>query len=110
MSDIHMGKTLERMLRQHFSYITEVAIEVGVDRRTLYNWFNKEYLSPSIMSRFSKSMIFNPYSLGPIQDATIDLECEQTTSSSNDIWKHKYLILLERHNDLLRTQLLAKRS
>ncbi len=45
----HHGQTIERIIRIHQISISELARLLKVDRRSVYNWFEKPYLRSEII-------------------------------------------------------------
>jgi predicted transcriptional regulator len=107
--DIHHGETIEKVVRRNGHSITDVARLTKVNRRSVYNWFNQPKLKPEIIYKigcvinhdFSKElpMLFTPedFERGFKAHSTVEVKQEQ----ESDIWKDKYIDLMERYNALL---------
>jgi hypothetical protein len=102
----HYGQIIEKVIRRNGHSISEVALITGVNRRSVYNWFNQRHLKADIIIRIGKAIHYDFSTLIPELDLTtrdfITLapklrgEDEQVT-----VWKDKYISLLERYNELL---------
>jgi DNA-binding XRE family transcriptional regulator len=44
--EIHMGQLLEKVIRKKGLNISKLAKAIGVDRRSMYNWFAEPELKP----------------------------------------------------------------
>ncbi|MEJ7560056.1 MAG: hypothetical protein WKF66_17210 [Pedobacter sp.] len=109
MSEIHMGKLLEQAVRRKELNITELSRAVGVQRRTMYNWFTMPELSPSILQRISKVIV---YDFGQpqekpviIEPSIVDIATDLMTVNNEEYWKDKYIDLLERYSSMLNASL-----
>ncbi len=49
--DLNYGQIVERAVRRNSVGISEIAHRLGVSRRTLYNWFDLNELSPEVVSK-----------------------------------------------------------
>ncbi len=107
--NIHHGETIEKVVRRNGHSITDVAKLTKVNRRSVYNWFNQPRLKPEIIYKigcvinhdFSAELpqLFTPedFERGFKEHAPL----EQRTDVNNDIWKDKYIDLMERYTALL---------
>lgn len=107
--DIHHGETIEKIVRRNGHSITDVARLTKVNRRSVYNWFNQPKLKPEIIYKigcvinhdFSKElpMLFTPedFTKGIKEHSPVEVRLV----AENDIWKDKYIDLMERYNALL---------
>jgi AcrR family transcriptional regulator len=103
-----MGQTLELIIRKNELNLTELATEVGVDRRTFYYWFKKEVLKESTINRISR--VINSDNLhNSIKTNLLD-PCFSTpvevskNKAGDEYWKDKYVELLERYTTLLKLE------
>jgi AcrR family transcriptional regulator len=108
----HQGQIVEYVVRKNGFSLSELAKALNINRRSLYNWFQAKQLKKSIIHRigcvlrhdFSKEFpelfisedfnsIYEPkkYRPDPVSLPTNDEE----------IWKHKYIALLEQYSKLL---------
>jgi AcrR family transcriptional regulator len=111
----HQGEVIEKLIRRDGHSLTDVAAKLGVNRRSLYNWFTQKDLKqetiykighviqhdfsiefPDIFS--SKDFIFNPASTA--RERFFYKESEVNHTDTPD-WREKYIDLLEKFNDLL---------
>jgi hypothetical protein len=107
----HNGKTVEYIVRKNGHNIAQLAKGLGVNRKSMYNWFTYSDLKPSAIYRIGcvinhdfshefpelfKSEDFNktlkPNYVIPSVDAGIKLEIQ---------WKDRYIQLLEAYNNLM---------
>ncbi len=103
----HHGEIVERVIRNNGFSITALAKGLNVNRRSLYNWFQSESLkSDSILSigliighnfsaEFPELFTTDDFTGDP---TSVDTESE---SRDNEMYKGKYLKLLEDYNELL---------
>ena len=103
---VHMGETLELIIRKNELNLSELAMEVGVDRRTFYYWFKKAVLKESTIDKISRVIksedVTNSLKrniLDPCFDSKLGAFKD---SKSDEFWKDKYLVLLERYTKLLK--------
>ena len=110
--ELHHGQTIERIIRRNGFSITELARLTNVNRRSVYNWFNQRHLKPEIIYRIGAVINHDLSTVFPslyqydefIQQDLNTNEEEVETQELNvegNIWKDKYIELLERHNQLL---------
>lgn len=111
-TQLHYGHIVEKVIRKNGYSITDLAKATQVNRRSVYNWFNQRHLKPDIIYRIGKGInydfsaefphLFIPEhfnqdtaagKFSPAKDAQANAEAE--------VWKLKYLTLLERYNALL---------
>jgi hypothetical protein len=107
----HYGKTVEYIVRKNSYNIAQLAKELGINRRSMYNWFTYRDLKPSAIYRigcvinhdFSRefpglfeSEDFNKnvkhHNAGLPVNASIIPESQ---------WKERYIQLLEAYNNLI---------
>ncbi|MEJ7557069.1 MAG: hypothetical protein WKF66_02100 [Pedobacter sp.] len=102
MGEIHMGQLLERAVRRTGLNITDLAIGLGVNRRTIYSWFTMEVIDESIMHRIS-DIIKHDFSSGKRTAIVVQLKNEESSPSGDDAyWKDKYIKFLERYSELIK--------
>ena len=84
----HRGSELEKEIRKNGINISELARKIGVNRRSLYNWFKEKNLKSSIVKRISEA---------------ISAESEEQSPDNNEVdyWRDKYISLLERYVQVL---------
>ncbi|MDB5000927.1 MAG: hypothetical protein JWR76_2004 [Mucilaginibacter sp.] len=110
----HQGQIVEYVVRKNGFSLSELAIALNINRRSLYNWFQAKELKKSIIHRigcvlrhdFSKEFpelflsedfnsIYEPKKYRP--------EPASLINNDDEIWKHKYITLLEQYSQLLST-------
>ncbi|WP_345952722.1 helix-turn-helix transcriptional regulator [Mucilaginibacter sp. PAMB04168] len=110
----HYGQIVEKVIRRDGYSISELARLMNVNRRSVYNWFNKKRLKTDIVFRiggvlnydFSTEFpeLFRANEFGylsdnaPVQMAHDEVQTEPTFDKQ---WKDKYIVLLEKYNELL---------
>ena len=111
--ELHHGQTIERIIRRNGFSITELARLTNVNRRSVYNWFNQRHLKPEIIYRIGAVIKHDLSSVFPSlyqydefiqQDVPANNEeviNKEEISAEGNVWKDKYIELLERHNQLL---------
>ncbi|WP_121246740.1 helix-turn-helix domain-containing protein [Mucilaginibacter phyllosphaerae] len=103
------GEIVEIAVRRSGLNISDIASDLNVNRRTLYNWFRQKDLKKQIIYQvgqalrhdFSKQFpelftaeeFANMYA--PKMFTDVSLTC------GTDKWKEKYILLLERYNELI---------
>lgn len=105
---LHHGNTIEKVIRREGHSLTDVARLARVNRRSVYNWFMKPKLKPDIIHRIGR-VIDHDFSVEfPDLFTTDDFRSKQVAEPAAapvveefDIWREKYLDLLERYNQLL---------
>lgn len=106
---IHHGNTIEKIIRREGHSLTDIAKLARVNRRSVYNWFMKPKLKPDIIHRLGR-VIDHDFSVEfPDLFTSEDFRAEPKTlalaednaGDEIDIWKEKYIDLLERYNFLL---------
>jgi predicted transcriptional regulator len=105
---IHHGQIVEKVIRRNGHSISEIARVTGVNRRSVYNWFNQRILKEDIVVRLGRAIHHDFSSMIPdLKLTTTDFNpTVQTVNSQPDeesIWKDRYIELLERYNALLET-------
>ncbi|MGV8878827.1 MAG: helix-turn-helix domain-containing protein [Sphingobacteriaceae bacterium] len=112
----HNGEIIERLVRRNGVSISELARRIHVNRRSIYNWFNKKTLKLDVIIKignvigcdFSKEFpdVFSPEEfammngLREYNEEKPVLEPKQSTQ----FWIDKYVALLEEYNQLLLKQ------
>jgi hypothetical protein len=109
----HYGQIVEYRVRKNGYCISDLARASNVNRRSIYNWFNQKYLKIEIIYKigciirhdFSQEFpdIFESedfkiiHKIPESQPAYIP----ENSFKENEIWKNKYLRLLEAFNEML---------
>jgi predicted transcriptional regulator len=112
MDELHMGQLLEKAIRKKGLNITAIAKAIGVQRRTMYNWFSTKDLNVDIMQRISKVIVYDfgqPESAPAIVVPNIlEVANDLVTIKNEEYWKDKYIDLLERYSSILNANLSGK--
>jgi DNA-binding transcriptional ArsR family regulator len=107
-----MGKLLEQVVRRKELNITELSRAIGVQRRTLYNWFSKPELSVLTLERISKVIVYDfglPQAFPAIvKPSLVDVAEDFLTVKNEEYWKDKYIDLLERYSTVLNQNISEK--
>jgi AcrR family transcriptional regulator len=105
--DKHYGQIVEYIVRRKRISITDLANELNVNRRTVYNCFGNKYLKAEVIHKIGFA-IKHDFSKEFAELFTTDeftlMFAPQTIPSSATVsgqWKDKYLKLLEKYNDIL---------
>lgn len=111
--DTHRGQIVEMVIRREGYSISELARLAKVNRRSVYYWFNQQYLKAEIIYQIG-IYIKHDFSVEfPHIFKSDDFKHLSTFSNLNIIkdisqkhpdaeyWKNKYLEILEKYNDLL---------
>ncbi|WP_183572976.1 helix-turn-helix domain-containing protein [Mucilaginibacter sp. X5P1] len=111
--DTHRGQIVEMVIRREGYSISELARLAKVNRRSIYYWFNQQYLKTEIIYQigiyikhdFSIEFphIFKPDDfkhLSTFNSLNIVKDVSQRQQDA-EYWKNKYLEILEKYNDLL---------
>jgi AcrR family transcriptional regulator len=116
----HYGQTVEYIVRKNGYSITDLAEGLGVNRRTIYNYFQNKYLKQDIIYRigllvrhdFSKEFPewFTSEQFAPQINLKNNLVNIENTDTNDNLWKDKYIVLLESYNDLLTSKILTEQK
>jgi len=110
---VHHGKIVEHCIRNLGINISDLARNMSVDRKTVYNWFKQKSLNSELIKQIGLN-INHEFSIelpellsvgdinvqsnsGKIADANV---INLKTAGNND-WQGKYVSLLEEHVKLL---------
>nr|WP_294941713.1 HTH domain-containing protein [uncultured Mucilaginibacter sp.] len=110
----HYGQIVEYLVRKNGYSITDLATELNVNRRSIYNYFQNKFLKSDIIFKigrvirhdFSKEFpeFFTTEDFAPNYKQD-NLRVVKASLNDNDIceeiWKDKYLALLENYNEAL---------
>lgn len=99
---------MEQVIRRDRMGISELSRKLHVSRRTIYNWFDQEYLDPEIIWKvgvvighnFSEDFA-NAFSDDNARVETLLDRAEQSDQNSVRFWMNKYITLLEEYNNFL---------
>jgi hypothetical protein len=103
----HYGKKVEYVVRKSGYNIAQLAKELGVNRRSIYNWFTYCDLKPSAIYRIG-SVINHDFSLefpGLFEADNFKSNVKRPNPLVNPTpdaqWKERYIQLLEAYNILM---------
>lgn len=105
----HNGEIVEKVIRREGHSLTDLAKITGVNRRSIYNWFLQPRLKPEIIIRIGRAIKHDfsvefPGEFLP-EDFVVPAEVKSAANDEDDetlnVWKEKYIDLLERYNYLL---------
>jgi hypothetical protein len=108
--ELHYGQIIERTIRRKGYSISEVARFVKVNRRSVYYWFEQQYLKKDIIYQIGLCLKHDFSVEFPHLFKSEDFEQNRADKSPADLageqqiqdyWKNKYLEVLEKYNDLL---------
>jgi hypothetical protein len=109
----HQGQIVEYVVRKNGFSLSELAIALNINRRSLYNWFQAKQLKKSIIHRigcvlrhdFSKEFpeLFLSEDFNSIYEPKKYRPEPASLINDDEIWKHKYITLLEQYSQLLST-------
>lgn len=114
---IHRGQIIEKLIRRDGHSITEIALKLNINRRSLYNWFTQKDLKQEIIYKIghviqhdfsvefpelftSKDFIFDVSPTSSFKERFYLMEPEEQSDDVED-WRAKYIDLLEKFNELL---------
>ena len=109
----HYGQLVEYIVRKNGYSLSELAKELNINRRTIYNWFQTSNLKSDIIYRigyvvrhdFSKEFpeLFTAEDFTGMYTAKKSLNFTSAVDSEevNNLWKEKYWLLLEKYNKAL---------
>jgi hypothetical protein len=105
----HHGQLIEKIIRRNGHSITDIARLTNVNRRSVYNWFNKARLKPRTIKCIGEAIRYDFTAIFPEFKEDIDTPevffTEIRTNKGLDTeaydWKDKYIELLEKHAELL---------
>jgi AcrR family transcriptional regulator len=99
----HMGEALEMIIRRRGWNISELAKNIGADRRSFYYWFKQEEIKESLLQRISEVVDYD-FSNDFPGFSVVSPELKQfseLTHPQPKSWKDKYVTLLEQYSQLL---------
>ncbi|MBC7566896.1 MAG: helix-turn-helix transcriptional regulator [Pedobacter sp.] len=103
--EIHMGRLLEKVIRKKGLNISKLANAIGVDQRSMYNWFAEPELEAGVLEKIAEAIEYDFTADLPtaiIKDP--ELIASDAEIRDDEYWKNKYINLLERYSGLLRQQ------
>ena len=105
----HHGQLIEKIIRRNGHSITDIARLTNVNRRSVYNWFNKARLKPRTIKSIGDAIRYDFTGIFPEFKEDMDtaekyfIEVKTNKGLDNEAhdWKDKYIELLEKHAELL---------
>jgi predicted RNase H-like HicB family nuclease len=101
----HQGEILEKVIRRTGPSLTDLAKLMNVNRRSVYNWFLQQRLKPEIILKIGRTINHDfsvefpdLFTSSDFTESPIAAENEQNIN----VWKEKYIDLLERYNLILK--------
>jgi lambda repressor-like predicted transcriptional regulator len=109
----HNGAIVEKVIRRNGHSLTDIAKLTGVNRRSIYNWFLQPRLKPEIIIKIGLAIKHDFSVEFPRQFVSDDFKeqskalpaLKQISHGDPNIWKEKYIDLMERYNLLLSKKL-----
>lgn len=114
---LHQGETIEKVIRRDGQSISDVARILGINRRSLYNWFTHKVLKDEIIYKVGHAIKHDFSVEFPEKFKTDDfvfnlshtlfkpgqsIKDEPMLVDGESInWRDKYIALLEEHSKLL---------
>ncbi|WP_255496339.1 helix-turn-helix domain-containing protein [Mucilaginibacter sp. FT3.2] len=111
--DIHHGKIIELVIRREGYSISELARLAKVNRRSVYYWFNQQYLKTELIYQvgiyikhdfsveFPHLFKTEDFSQMSPQAGLRSDKAPPPDQHGSEYWKDKYLDILEKYNLLL---------
>ncbi|QXV64841.1 hypothetical protein FPZ42_08115 [Mucilaginibacter achroorhodeus] len=110
----HFGQIVEKVIRRDGYSISELAKLTNVNRRSVYNWFKQKRLKPEIIYRIGLALNYDFSKDFPSLFSADDFQHIQNKARTSDwlpvkeekdenYWKDRYITLLEKYNELLRS-------
>ncbi|AMR32337.1 hypothetical protein A0256_13355 [Mucilaginibacter sp. PAMC 26640] len=108
----HDGQIIEFVIRKKGYSLTNLAKELNVNRRSVYNWFKSETLKDNIIrtigltirhdfsAEFSERFSKKDFDFKNLILKVVDASSSIKYDDSND-WKDRYIRLLEKYNEML---------
>jgi predicted transcriptional regulator len=108
----HYGQIVEYRVRKNGYSISDLAKSLQVNRRSIYNWFNQRHLKKDIILSVGCTLRHDFSEEIPEMFSHEDFNCclyapvKETNETAdnraeNELYKDKYVALLEQYNQLL---------
>lgn len=106
----HRGEILKIVMHELNLKVASVARKMDIDRGTVYRHFDDANLSIDYLVKYGKAMNYDfskyfPELLNVVQEEVVEYNKQPKTFSDLEkelqIWKDKYIQLLEQYNELL---------
>jgi lambda repressor-like predicted transcriptional regulator len=112
--DKHHGQIVEYVVRKNGYSISDLARNTNVNRRSIYNWFNQKYLKNDVIynigcvlrhdfsQEFPELFKSEDFKMASPPDIASHFPyIINLNNNENEFYKDKYLLLLEKYNELL---------
>ena len=97
----HQGKIVEYIIRRKGYNISQLAIELHIDRRTLYNLFQSQNLKTNFVQKLGK-LIGHDFSIElPELFISGELKEETINTDTSNLYQKKYIDLLGNYNVMI---------
>ncbi|MBE9586822.1 hypothetical protein IM792_20400 [Mucilaginibacter sp. JRF] len=107
----HHGQLVEHAIRRRGISLTDLALSLNVNRRTLYNWFESSFLKKNVIHRIGLAINHDfsvefphLFTSDVFSSENIRNSSHQGADSNHSEWKDKYIALLEKYNEVLASQ------
>ncbi|MBE9585863.1 hypothetical protein IM792_15510 [Mucilaginibacter sp. JRF] len=110
----HHGQLIEYRVRKNGYSISDLARNLNVNRRSIYNWFNQPYIKKDVIlhigiilrhdfsQEFPEMFTSEEFeSVHKFKPTGFGTQRTVTTNQDDEIYKDKYVNLLEKYNMLL---------
>ncbi|MBL4676723.1 MAG: helix-turn-helix domain-containing protein [Mucilaginibacter sp.] len=106
--NIHNGQTVKFIVYKNHYHIAELARNLNVTRKTVYNWFEDRYLKPAVILNIGSVLRHDfsvefPHYFTSHDFAVLQTPLPNVDSQESEYYKNQYLKLLEKYNQLLLT-------
>lgn len=99
-----MGQQLEQVIRRYGLTISDVALALKINRRTLYNWFKQEVLDEHKVSRVSEILEDGLHMYTRKHKELIETTDETLPDDDELYWQEKYIELVNSYTRLLKSK------
>ncbi len=105
---VHKGEIIETAIRQSGYSITEMAKKLKISRRQLYNLFQKYNIDDDTVLKIGKLIHYDfSIEIKSLSHSIVEEPLEKYSTELDkirnevEVWKNKYILLLEEHKQLL---------
>lgn len=113
--NLHKGALIEKLIRRNGVSISQLAMRMKVNRRSVYNWFDQQTLKLDVILKIGTIIgcdipknypeAFTPDEFLMLEEMGIYMTNVSDDSGNNEkFWMDKYVNLLEEYNQLLLRQ------
>ena len=109
----HYGQIVENAVRRSGYSLSDLAKELNVNRKTIYNWFTQKKLKSHIIynvgiairhdfsKQFPELFTSDEFRMIPNNQQLYSTFAQQSQDEEEEKWKDQYITLLEIYNDAL---------